>query len=322
MLLSIQWNVSPEIFALGPFNMNWHYAFFAIIAMVLINLGYKHFVKHEKVKVTQFLYLAGFTLIGMVLWDKYPTHFATPAIHIRWYGMAFAIGFILGYKILNKMFDSENIPQEWLDKLFIYVFVATIVGARLGHVFFYDWSYYSAHPMEILKTWHGGLASHGGTIGIIIAIYFYSKKVSHKPMLWTLDRLAVPVALVAAMIRLGNLMNSEIYGVVTDLPWGMVFVRNGETLAKHPTQLYEALAYLATFAIMMYSYWKTESKKKQGFLLGIFFIGIFLSRFLIEFIKEDQEAFEATMTLNMGQLLSIPFVLTGIYLMVRKTKKA
>ncbi|QZE15991.1 prolipoprotein diacylglyceryl transferase [Halosquirtibacter laminarini] len=257
----------------------------------------------------------------MVLWEKYPSHFMTPKLKIRWYGLAFAIGFMLGYKIMERMFKSEKIPQEWLDKLFIYVFVATIVGARLGHVFFYDWDYYSAHPSEILKTWHGGLASHGGTIGIIIAIYFYSKRVTKKSMLWTLDRLAVPVALVAMMIRLGNLMNSEIYGVATDMPWGMIFARNGETVAKHPTQLYEALSYLVTFVVLSYFYWKTNKKDKEGFLLGIFFIGVFLSRFLIEFIKEDQEAFEATMTLNMGQLLSIPFVLAGIYLIYRATKK-
>ncbi|QZT39080.1 prolipoprotein diacylglyceryl transferase [Halosquirtibacter xylanolyticus] len=257
----------------------------------------------------------------MVLWEKHPSHFMTPNIQVRWYGMAFAVGFMMGYKIMEKMFKSEKIPQEWLDKLFLYVFIATIVGARLGHVLFYNFDYYLANPGEILKTWHGGLASHGGTIGIIIAIYFYSKKVTKKSMLWTLDRLAVPVALVAMMIRLGNLMNSEIYGVATDLPWGVIFARNGETVAKHPTQLYEALSYFVTFIVLMYYYWKTDKKDKEGFLLGIFFIGVFLSRFLIEFIKEDQEAFEAGMLLNMGQILSIPFVLAGVYLIYRSSKK-
>ncbi len=165
--------------------------------------------------------------------------------------------------------------------------------------------------------WHGGLASHGGTLGIMIAMYFFSRNVSKRSMLWIFDRIVVPTALVAAMIRTGNLMNSEIYGVQTTLPWGFIFERNGETVAKHPTQLYEALAYLFTFALVMYMYWKTRAKNKEGLIFGVFFILIFGARFLIEFIKEDQEAFEAGMTLNMGQWLSIPFVLLGAFLVIR-----
>jgi prolipoprotein diacylglyceryl transferase len=165
--------------------------------------------------------------------------------------------------------------------------------------------------------WHGGLASHGGTLGIMVAMYFYSRNVSKRPMLWIFDRIVVPTALVAAMIRTGNLMNSEIYGVPTTLPWGFIFERNGEMVAKHPTQLYEALAYLFTFVVVMYMYWKTRAKHKEGLIFGVFFILIFGARFLIEYIKEDQEAFEAGMALNMGQWLSIPFVLLGVFLVIQ-----
>jgi phosphatidylglycerol---prolipoprotein diacylglyceryl transferase len=168
--------------------------------------------------------------------------------------------------------------------------------------------------------WHGGLASHGGTLGILIALIIHSKLITKRSVLWTLDRVVVPTALVAAFIRLGNLMNSEIYGIQTTLPWGFIFERNGETVAKHPTQIYEALAYLFTFVVLMYMYWKTRAKYREGLIFGLFFAAIFGSRFLIEFIKEDQEAFEATMSLNMGQWLSIPFVLGGIFLAIRALK--
>jgi prolipoprotein diacylglyceryl transferase len=218
------------------------------------------------------------------------------------------------------MFKMENTDPKWLDSLFFYLIIATIVGARLGHVFFYGWEYYSQNPREIFMVWHGGLASHGGALGIIVALFIYSKLVTKRSMLWALDRVVVPTALVAAFIRTGNLMNSEIYGIETTLPWGFIFERNGETAAKHPTQIYEALSYLIAFGVMMYLYWKTNSKNKPGLLLGAFFIMIFGARFFIEFIKEDQEAFEAGMALNMGQWLSIPFVLLGAFLVIRAVK--
>jgi phosphatidylglycerol---prolipoprotein diacylglyceryl transferase len=259
-------------------------------------------------------------------WNPDPEIFSVGSISVRWYGLLFATGFLLGYTIMTKMFKHEGAKVEWVDKLFIYVIVATIVGARLGHVIFYGWSYYSHHLIEIFlpiaKTANGykfvgyqGLASHGGSFGILLAVWLFSRNVTKRNMLWTLDRLAVPVALVAAMIRTGNLMNSEIYGVATNLPWGFIFERNGETVAKHPTMIYEALSYLATFVLLLYFFYrKKELKDRPGLLLGIFFIGVFLTRFLIEFIKENQEAFEANMALNMGQILSIPFVLAGLYL--------
>jgi phosphatidylglycerol---prolipoprotein diacylglyceryl transferase len=271
-------------------------------------------------------------MLSQITWAVRPDVFMMGGLEVRWYGLAFALGFFLGIAMMTKMFAKEGVPEKWVDSLFIYVIVATVLGARLGHVFFYAWDYYAVHPLEIFKIWEGGLASHGGSLGILIAIWIYSKKVSKRSMLWTLDRLAVPVALVAAFIRLGNLMNHEIYGHPTDLPWGFKFILNVRewqhgadpiySLPSHPTQIYEALCYLITFAVVSLLYWKNKTaKQKEGLIIGVFFIGIFLSRFLIEFVKEDQEAFEATMTLNMGQWLSIPFILAGILLLIRAIKR-
>ncbi len=244
-------------------------------------------------------------------------------VTIRWYGLMFAIGFWFGFNIVARMFKREGAPERWLGILLIYVGVATLVGSRLGHVFFYAWDYYSMHPWKILATWEGGLASHGGAIGIIIAVVLFSIWVSKRSPLWTFDRLTVAIALVGCLIRIGNLMNSEIFGHPTDLPWGFRFVNSAEwqqlyaPAACHPTQIYEALAYLALFGLMMWMYWKRNSGERPGLLFGTFLTGTFGARFLIEFIKNDQEAFEATMTLNMGQCLSIPFVLLGVYLIFR-----
>ncbi|MCF6332919.1 MAG: prolipoprotein diacylglyceryl transferase [Draconibacterium sp.] len=260
-------------------------------------------------------------ILNFIHWNVNPEIFHLGPFSIRWYGLLFASGFLLGYYIAEKMLKSENVDQKWIDSLFFYIIIATVIGARLGHVFFYGWDYYSQNPSEILKVWHGGLASHGGALGILIALFIHSKVVTKRSMVWALDRVLVPTALVAAFIRLGNLMNSEIYGVQTSLPWGVIFERNGELVAKHPTQIYEALAYLLVFGVMMYLYWRTNAKNKPGLLLGTFFVLMFSSRFIIEFIKENQEAFESGMVLNMGQWLSIPFILFGTYLIVRAIKK-
>ncbi len=259
-------------------------------------------------------------LLSFIHWNANPEIFNIGPLSVRWYGLLFASGLLIGYYIGEWMLKSEKVPQKWIESLFFYIIIATVVGARLGHVFFYGWDYYSQHPAEIIKVWHGGLASHGGALGIMIALYIHSKVVTKRSMVWALDRIVVPTALVAAFIRTGNLMNSEIYGVQTALPWGFIFERNEETVAKHPTQIYEALAYILSFIFLMFLYKKTNSKNRPGLLLGVFFILIFASRFFIEFIKEDQEAFEATMQLNMGQWLSVPFVLLGIFLVVRAVK--
>lgn len=260
-------------------------------------------------------------ILAFIHWNVSPEIFSLGPLHVRWYGLLFAIGFLFGYNHGEKMFKHENIDLKWLESLFIYLIVATILGARLGHVLFYGWDYYSQHPIEILYVWQGGLASHGGVLGIIIAMIIWSRNVSKRSILWVLDRVVVPSIFVGALIRFGNLMNSEIYGMQTSLPWGFIFERNNETVAKHPTQIYEALSYLVTFGVMLYMYWKTKAKDYQGMLVGVFFIMVFTARFFVEFIKEDQEAFEATMSLNMGQWLSIPFVITGIVLIILAIKR-
>lgn len=259
-------------------------------------------------------------MLSFIHWNMNPDLFSIGPITVRWYGLMFALSFIVGYSIVERMFKRENQNEKWLDSLLMYIVVATIVGARLGHVFFYGWDYYSQNLLEIVMVNKGGLASHGGAAGIFIALLIYSKKYTKRNVFWIIDRVVVPTALAAMAIRLGNLFNSEIYGIETAQPWGFIFERNGETVPKHPTQLYEALSYLATFGILMWMYWKTEARTKIGMLSGVFFILVFTARFFIEYIKEDQEAFEATMALNMGQWLSIPFILGGVALVVWAVK--
>lgn len=259
-------------------------------------------------------------ILDFITWNVSPEIFSIGPLSLRWYGLAFAIGFIVGYNIVAKMFKHEGAPEKWLGILLTYVVVATIVGSRLGHVFFYQWDYYSQHLDEIFKIWEGGLASHGGTIGNIIAILIFSWLVTKKNPSWTFDKLVVPVALVGGLIRLGNLMNSEIYGGVTTLPWGFIFVRDGQTLPMHPTQIYEALCYFALFGLLMWMYWKKNAQERPWLITGVFFIGIFLPRFLIEYVKNVQVGKEIEMIaeygINMGQLLSLPFIALGIILVV------
>jgi len=246
----------------------------------------------------------------IIPWDVDPEIFRIGPFAIRWYGLLFASSFVVGYIIMNKIFKNENLKDEVLDRLTIYMAVGVIAGARLGHCLFYEPAYYLANPLEILMIWHGGLASHGAAVGILIAIWYFAKK-EKKDYTWTLDRIAIVVALSGFFIRMGNLMNSEIYGVETTVPWGFVFLRNGEVAPKHPTQIYEGLAYLLIFFLLYGIYWVKKGKHIQGMLISLICILIFTARFFIEFLKEDQVAFEASMKLNMGQWLSIPFVLIG-----------
>lgn len=237
-------------------------------------------------------------------------------IEIRYYSLFFALAFWLGYVIVERMFKYENCPNNWVESLFIYTIIATIIGSRLGHVFFYSWDYYSQHPGEILKVWEGGLASHGGAIGILVALFLFHKRVSFKKSyLWILDHIVVPIALAAFFIRMGNLMNSEIVGSPTDVPWAFRFLRlppEEAMIPRHPSQIYEALFYLLVFAVLVFLYQKKSFYKKEGGLFGVFLIGIFGFRIVVETMKENQEAFEDTLMLNMGQILSIPFVIIGI----------
>lgn len=260
----------------------------------------------------------------IIPWDVDPEIFRIGSFAVRWYGLLFASSFFVGYIIMSKIFKNENLNEEVLDRLTIYMAIGVIGGARLGHCLFYEPSYYLQHPLEILAIWHGGLASHGAAAGILLAIWFFTKKYK-KDYFWVLDRVAIVVALSGFFIRMGNLMNSEIYGVETTLPWGFVFLRNNEVAPKHPTQIYEGLVYLAIFILLYRIYWSKKGQHIQGLLISLICILIFTARFFIEFLKEDQVAFEAGMKLNMGQWLSIPFVLlgfAGLYWSVKRNKRA
>ena len=262
-----------------------------------------------------------------VHWNADPVLLQLGPVAIRWYSLMFVIGFTFGYYLFKRFFVREGIKTELLDSLLYTLVLATIVGARLGHCLFYQPDYYLGSWngfLEIFMPWKGGLASHGGAIAIIIAIIWYARHYGPKngfDFVWLMDHLAIAVAFVATLIRLGNLFNSEIYGDVTTLPWGFIFERNGETEPKHPTQLYEAGAYLILGIILLALYNRRLDKIYRGFFIGVFLIGCFGSRFLIEFIKEPQVEFEQNMTYDMGQLLSIPFILLGIGFLVYAWRK-
>ena len=270
--------------------------------------------------------------LNYVVWDVNPYIFHLPDFlggrPIAWYGLLWAMVFIVGYWIMGKIYKKEGLNNDQLDKLLMYMLIFTIVGARLGHCLFYEPAYYLSNPIKFLYVWEGGLASHGGAIGILICLYIYSKKIG-KSYIWMLDRIVVPVAIGGAFIRTGNLMNSEIYGEPTALPWGFKFVRDypiGMPLedipACHPTQIYEALFCIAVFIYLLYAYFRQDmANKRPGFMFSIFLIVVFGSRILIEFIKNPQVDFEQGMTLDMGQWLSIPFLIAGVWILIRSFKK-
>ncbi len=249
-------------------------------------------------------------------WSTGPEIFSIGPITIRWYGLLFAIAFYSGYMYMRYVFKREDKPVESLDSLLMYMMVSTVVGARLGHCLFYDPGYYLSNPLEIIKVWHGGLASHGGAIGIFIGLYLYARKQENQPYLWLLDRVAAPAALAGSLIRLGNLFNSEILGVPTEKPWGVVFTRV-DSFPRHPAQLYESVSYLLIFLFLNQVYRKYGDTTPRGLLLGLFLIFIFATRFFIEFVKVRQAAFGEALPLSMGQLLSIPAVIAGIYFLIR-----
>lgn len=249
------------------------------------------------------------------------------------YGLLFVTGLIIGYYVIKRMFKSENIPEEWLDKLLVYMVVAIIVGARLGHVFFYDWHLYKDNIIDIFKVWEGGLASHGGAIGILIALFLFSKYVSKKSWWWILDRIVAPVAIAGVFIRLGNLVNHEIVGDPTSMPWGFMFMNespanlvevNGEWVHvyRHPTQIYEALGYLGLFFLLLHMFWKTKAKESSGLIFGVFLVLLFGWRIFVEFFKLGQADRDAELTfLNTGQWLSVPFVVAGLIIIYLASKK-
>jgi len=248
-----------------------------------------------------------------LVWNVNPEIFRIGNFAPRWYGVLFALSFYVGYLILTGVFNKERVPIKVLDSLVLYIGIAVLIGARLGHCLMYEPGYYLRHPVDILKIWQGGLASHGAAIGILIAIYIFSRRYK-KPYLWILDRVVMVTALAGFFIRMGNLMNSEIYGKETTLPWGFIFAQAQETAPRHPTQIYEALAYLVIFILLYGTYRKKGTILKDGFYSGVFLTLVFSARFLIEFVKNTQVDFEKGMFLDMGQLLSIPFIITGLVL--------
>ncbi len=267
-------------------------------------------------------------------WNPDPEIVNILGFPIRYYGLLFAGGIFLSIYVLRWIFKQEEIPIENLDKLTTYGIIGILVGARLGHCLFYEPSYYLSHPLEMILpisfnpnggikfTGYQGLASHGGALGLLIAIYLYIKKTGYS-MINTIDLIAVVTGVAAGFIRLANFMNSEIIGMPTTKPWGIIFDRV-DNLPRHPAQLYEAICYIMIFGIMIFLYKTKREKLKNGFFFGLVLVLIFSARFFIEFVKENQVGFEDGMIFNMGQLLSIPYILIGIGFMIygfNKTKK-
>lgn len=294
-------------------------------------------------------------ILNYITWNVDPVAFSIGSMEVRWYGLLWAFGFLFGYMLMNKVYKRERMPEGALDNLLIYMLVFTVVGARLGHCLFYEPEYYLSKPLEMLKVWEGGLASHGGAIGILLGLWIYVRRFnkkakkeegkSHITYLWILDRIVIPVCLVGALIRLGNVFNHEIYGTPTSLPWGFVFLRGNEQfcgtvdnyvactsnsccppsewLPCHPTGLYEAFFCLVTMGILLWMYFKRDlGNKRPGLMFGTFLVIIFGSRIAIEFLKNVQVDFERNMAFDMGQWLSVPFVIVGIFMIIRSFRTA
>lgn len=232
---------------------------------------------------------------------------------LRWYSLLFAAGLVLGYFLMKRFFKDGGKPLELVEAYPTYIVFGTLIGARLGHTLFYEPGVYLADPIRILKVWEGGLASHGGFLGVIIAIILFAKQSEKLSFFWLADRSAIPAMFAAACIRIGNFFNSEIVGMRTDAPWGVVFAKNGENFPRHPSQLYEAVGYIAIGMISLWLYRSWDKKVPEGRLFGITMVLGFSYRMFMETFKQNQVGFENTMALNMGQLLSIPFILAGIY---------
>ena len=246
-----------------------------------------------------------------------PILFQFGSLRLFWYGLLFATAILTGLQIMKWIFKREGKSVDLVDSGFVYAVIGIVVGARLGHCFFYDPAFYLANPMKIFAVWEGGLASHGGGLGVIIALYFYVKKY-RLDFMWLLDRMVLPTALFAFFVRMGNFMNSEILGMKTDVAWAIIFSRV-DNIPRHPAQLYEAASYLIIFFILFFIY-KNKRVLKPGFLFGLFLTLVFSARFLVEFVKERQASYSSDLILNTGQTLSIPFLLMGIALIIYSMK--
>lgn len=249
-----------------------------------------------------------------MIWNANPELISAGPLHVRWYGAFFAFGFVVSYRILKKMLFTDGLDLPKLDSLLWYMMASTVIGARLGHCLFYQPEIYLPDPLRILKVWEGGLASHGAALGIITGCALYARKWKDYTTLQVLDRVGIGVAVAGAFIRLGNFFNSEIIGKPSDLPWAVTFARVDQ-IPRHPAQLYESLTYFIIFGIVYRVYWHTKLRERTGFIFGLTFLLLSSARLLLEFFKENQEPFEGSLPLNMGQLLSIPLILACAYLM-------
>ncbi|GAB3553822.1 prolipoprotein diacylglyceryl transferase [Spirosoma fluminis] len=262
-------------------------------------------------------------MLQYVIWDVDPEIFHIGSFSVRWYGLLFALGFLIGMQIMTYVFKKEDKPVTDTDSLLIYMVVATIIGARLGHFLFYEPEVIFKNPLEVILPPYRGLASHGATIGILTGLWLYSRRKSSletgQTFLWVTDRIVITVALAGACIRFGNLMNSEIVGRPTDVPWAFIFLNNSEyeKIPRHPAQLYESLSCLVLFFILLWFWNRYKERTPRGSMLGIFLIWVFGLRFFYEYLKENQVPFEDSLPLNVGQILSIPAVLLGIYFLIR-----
>ncbi|MCF0053149.1 prolipoprotein diacylglyceryl transferase [Dyadobacter sp. LJ53] len=271
-------------------------------------------------------------MISYIIWNVSPEIFTIPQIGdfgpfpVRWYGLLFAAGFLVGQQIMIHVFKKEGKPLEDIDSLTLYMVLSTVIGARVGHFLFYEPEVLFKNPREVILPPYAGLASHGAIIGIITGLLLYSRfrRESGQTFLWVADRMVIVIALAGAFIRFGNLMNSEIVGKPTDVPWSFVFVQNTEfrQIPRHAAQLYESISCFILFFILLWIWNKYKAATPRGLMVGVFFVWVFTLRFMYEFLKENQEAFEANYALNMGQILSIPAVLLGIYFIYQSRKSS
>jgi prolipoprotein diacylglyceryl transferase len=255
-------------------------------------------------------------MLGYFYWPFHPEIVRAGPLVFRWYGLLFALGFYFGFLIVRWQFRAEGKNENDLNRLLFYMVGGALVGARLGHCLLYEPGYYLRHPLEMLRFWEGGLASHGGTLGILIALYFYARRRPDQPYLWLLDRVVVPAGLAGALIRIGNLFNSEILGLPATVPWAFIFSLVDQR-PRHPVQLYESLVCLFAFVLLLWSYARRRALTPRGWLLGLFLVLVFSFRFFLEFFKERQAAYEQRFPISIGQWLSVPLVLAGLVLLWR-----
>lgn len=334
------WDGSPILFDLGTIPLPFEIQIPGLIVAILLYFGATSFFnysqkstsargKKRRSKEASAIELSGLQkfgiglaafVIGQLMFMASSIAGITELgpIAIRWYGLMFAASFLIGYYIGSKTFEHAGKPPMYADVMFIYLIIATVFGARFGHVFFYDFDYYIRNLHEVFYFWQGGLASHGAVIGVLTALWLFSRKYKDCSFLWLTDRIALPFALGGMFVRIGNFFNSEILGRATDVPWAVVFTSE-DMLARHPAMLYEAILCLFLFVILAMMYKQYKNSPPEGSLTAVFMIVLFIGRFLIEYTKERQPGFDETLTfLSMGQILSIPFVLIGIWLVVSK----